>query len=340
METQTVDAENFVGLLGIVGQAVKPSHPIVAYRHVCFRGETMLGFDGEVGVVAKSPIMVHGCLPFATLAKWVRMASGQIQVSQNRNKVKLRAPGLETSLLAADVDSFPDFLPREVKPLGEVPDLADAVREVLFSSESKAANKPFGVGIWEKHAYSTDGHRFTRHAIQGYVRQQIVLPSRAAKIVAAIGNPQAVGATEGSLVLSYGAGTALVLGMSSQKFPFDLINRAFDGKHPSQIIAFPDTFAHAIEPVCAMAEEGDGGLDLKADGKLLAVSARCAEVGESRAEIPLVSPAFHFRVSARYLQDGLKRSTQIDLGDFLAGSQKCIRFVGAAGLDHMVAMMH
>lgn len=326
--------------LSIVALATSTSANVDTYRNFCFRDGQVATFNGEFGLLAKSPISATGCISAEKLLTVLKRLSGEVVIKDTGKALAISCGSFKSSIGTAGAAFFPRILPSEFSPLEKSSCLFPALNKVAFCcGDSEKILNVHGIGVRENKVYASDSKRAARYEIDAIYPDPFVLPSKAIKIAKKIGEPDEFFRSENVLIFAYSSKSmVLVSCLEAKKFPFEACDDIFDALiDPSYCAEFPEELSAMIKRVSSVSKRGS--ILFGSDRENLLVSCDEKEFGDASEMIDWNCPhEFSVYINSDYLVEALSHTRKVDLYDVVCGKKRFLRFFEDR-FQHIIALM-
>lgn len=278
-------------------------------------------------------------LPIQRFGSILRESSdAQIRIETDGHGTQVRGDRSEFKLPAANPDEFPTVASFAEKSYFEVPVklLKELIRRTVFATDNESSRYALGGVLIEIHgsdiiAVGTDGRRLAKmqgqgNAVGGYQTgdQTTIIPTKAMQVIERM-------ASDTDEVVQIAARSNDVLVKTSRA---TIYARLVDGRFPRWRDVFPKRddaqkidlivgpFHTAVRQAQITTSEESRGVDFTfGEGKIV-LTARAADVGQSRVELPIAydGPTIGIMLDPRFVADFLRvldpeRTVTFDLKD-------------------------
>jgi hypothetical protein len=269
-------------------------------------------------------------------------ANEEITISQQGTTLRVKCKGSSATLQTGTTDNFPDFIPKQYGSIGAPKNLATCVKFCADMIDLSARNQFPGVAFRGYYAYSTDGLRATRVAMDDKIESDLIyIPAKSAKSLAKLPVPSKLIAWQNMVGALFDDPPGLWCSATlSGKFPADAIDGFFAAPPPDQYVAeFPAAVLPAIDRLEVMTGDDSDGIEVVSQQGNLHFVARVREGGELVENFDWdFEPSFKIRLNPRHFRYGLQISHRVDLSQACGESARQIRFLGT-GVDYTMALM-
>lgn len=240
--TITLNRSELLAALEQVKGSVAQKSFVPILTHVLISGDTVFGYDSEVGVRAKLTTKVE--TPFnvraTTFHELVKnLSDEEIHLTVTKERIKLVCGG-HTSTLSQIVEDYPK---PTVKVLADswrsVPaGFKEAIERARIAVSTNENNKILsGLCISGARVYGGDGQRAVRCTLEGLDSPLMLLGSKAVTELIRLGNPKRLLVSDGVALFDYGNLTFLARLRDATGYPCKQFDTLFDGKQPVAIPA-------------------------------------------------------------------------------------------------------
>lgn len=324
--------KEFLGVLAKVNPTVSASKMVPIYQCYCFRDGMISTYNGNSGTTTPSPLKeADFCVQANRFFKIIQYCDSEIELDfeANGKKLIIKSNKYKAELGTHVNRSFPEIVPGKMEHYSDADNFVVGLNAIAFSAcLNPMKENLFGVTVCNHHLYSSDGIRISRYALNKPVNRPIVFPMFAVEQLIKMGQPDHL-FTTGNMVgaLWKDSQTIYVSNTMVYKFPVNMVDDMLD-KNPTLTVEFPEEFLSAIARVKLLAPSEETHIVVSYEDKTLTVKALTSDVGEAIEEISWECDYdFRFAIKPDFLEDGIKKTRRVDLGDILFGEARMIRFV-------------
>lgn len=260
-----------VGALEAVKGAIAQKAFVPILQHVLVEGNTLLGYDSEIGIKVKldAAVTTPFNVKFSTFLDLLRqLEAEEVEITTTADAIAIHC-GRHKSRLSQITEPYPK---PDVKNLnGLWVDIPAGFKEALERctvavSEDENNRTLSALYIAGKHVYGADGRQVVRCAVEGMNLKPLMLPRKAANEVIRLGNPKRVAVKDSVAVFDYVNLTFLARLRDGETYPQAQLDGLFAGRTVQGPL--PDGFAASLARLALLCGE-----DLKA------VQIKCAPLG-------------------------------------------------------------
>lgn len=239
--------------------------------HVLIEGDSVLGYDSEIGVKAKltTKVSTPFNLKFTTFLELLRQLEDEdVELEVLPDKVKLSC-GRHKSTLAMISEEYPK--PVVKVQAGDWKDVPAGFKEALERamlgvSEDENNRVLSAIYVVKDRVYGGDGKQVVRCSVPGLSVDGFLLPRKAANEVIRLGNPKRVAVRDSVAVFDYVNLTFLARLRDGETYPADQFDKLFTSREANHPL--PEGLSTAL-----------GRLGLLCGDELKAITMKCLPLG-------------------------------------------------------------
>ena len=318
-------------ILELVSLATTTTANIDTYRNLCFRDGQVSAFNGEFGIICKSPLEINCCVSATMLLNVLKNIPGEFEIKDEGNSISIVSGSFRSVIATSDNVSFPKILPENLVPMPQVEALFSVMKLVSFCcGDSEKFLHFHGVGVKDNKIYATDGKRAARLELPVSCTEPFVLPKKALKIAEKLGDTKTFFRSENVLVFAYPERSLiLVCCLESGKCPFEASDSVFDSEiDPNYDVELPEELPAIINRVVSISKNRTSrSILVGCTENTLLIGCDEKELGASNEMISWKCPyEFTFYINADYLLEVLEITHKANLQDIVCGQSRFLRF--------------